>query len=68
MSAVTPAEIVSFWRDAGPTKWFEHDDAFDLVIKSRFLETHEAAARGELAGFEDSAEGALALVQRLRPE
>jgi uncharacterized protein (DUF924 family) len=62
MSAVTPAEIVSFWRDAGPTKWFEHDDAFDLVIKSRFLETHEAAARGELAGFEDSAEGALALV------
>jgi uncharacterized protein (DUF924 family) len=62
MSAVTPAEIVSFWRDAGPTKWFEHDDAFDLVIKSRFLETHEAAARGELAGFEDSAEGALVLV------
>ena len=33
-----------------------------MAIKSRFLETHEAAARGELAAFEESAEGALALV------
>ena len=62
MSVATPAEIVSFWREAGPEKWFEHDEAFDLAITSRFLETHEAAARGELTPFEDSAEGALALV------
>jgi uncharacterized protein (DUF924 family) len=62
MSIVAPAEIVSFWRDAGPEKWFEHDDAFDTAIKSQFLETHDAAARGELAAFEDGAEGTLALV------
>jgi uncharacterized protein (DUF924 family) len=62
MRAATPAEIVSFWREAGPAKWFAQDEAFDLAIKSRFLESHEAAARGELAAFENSAEGALTLV------
>jgi uncharacterized protein (DUF924 family) len=63
MSQITAAtEIVSFWRDAGPEKWFEQDDDFDFTIRSRFLRAHEAAARGELAAFEESAEGALALV------
>jgi len=62
MSHVTPAEIVSFWREAGPERWFEQDDNFDLSIKSRFLTTHEAAARGELTAHEESAEGALAVV------
>jgi uncharacterized protein (DUF924 family) len=62
MTVATPVEIVSFWRDAGPEKWFAQDDAFDSLIKSRFLKSHEAAARGDLAAFEDSAEGALALV------
>ena len=27
----TPAEIVTFWREAGPDKWFAFDRAFDLV-------------------------------------
>jgi len=58
----TANEIVSFWREAGPDKWFDEDDAFDRAIRERFLATHEAAARGELAAFEDSADGALALV------
>ncbi len=62
MSDVTPAEIVSFWRDAGPGRWWEKDEAFDRTIRSRFLAIYEAAARGELAVFEESAEGALALV------
>ncbi len=62
MSVATPAEIVSFWRDAGPEKWFKQDDGFDLAISSRFLETHEAAVRGDLMAFEENAEGALALV------
>jgi uncharacterized protein (DUF924 family) len=62
MSEVTPGEIVDFWRDAGPERWFEKDETFDLTIRQRFLPLHEAAARGELAAFEDSAEGALALV------
>ena len=62
MSDVTPHSIVSFWRAAGPEKWFAKDDDFDLTIRSRFLPAHEAAARGELAAFGESAEGALALV------
>ena len=37
VSDVTPAEIVSFWREAGPGRWFEQDESFDLSIKSRFL-------------------------------
>jgi len=58
----TATDIVSFWRDAGPERWFEQDEEFDRTIRSRFLAVHEAAARGELAGWENSAEGALALV------
>jgi uncharacterized protein (DUF924 family) len=57
-----PAEIVSFWREAGPHKWFDKDDAFDRTIREKFLVVHEAAARGERAAWEDSAEGTLALV------
>ena len=62
MSEAAAAEIVSFWREAGPERWFEKDQDFDFVIRSRFLAIHGAAARGELAAFEESAEGALALV------
>jgi uncharacterized protein (DUF924 family) len=62
MSNVTAAEIVSFWRQAGPQRWFEKDDAFDGTIRSKFLALHEAAARGEYGSLEDGAEGALALV------
>jgi len=62
MSAVTPSEIVSFWRDAGPDKWFEKDQGFDQAIKARFLAVHEGAARGEFSSFEATVEGTLALV------
>jgi uncharacterized protein (DUF924 family) len=55
-------EIVSFWRQAGPDKWFEKDDDFDRTIRSRFLAIHAAAARSELAAWEHGAQGALALV------
>jgi len=56
------AEIVNFWRDAGPQKWFAKDDAFDRTIRARFLSVHEAAARGALAAWEDAPLSALALV------
>jgi uncharacterized protein (DUF924 family) len=60
-----PAEataIVGFWRAAGPSLWFAKDDAFDRRFRDRFLAAHEAATRGELAGWSASADGALALV------
>jgi uncharacterized protein (DUF924 family) len=62
MAHAAIADIVSFWREAGSEKWFEKDDDFDRTIRSRFLAIHETAARGELAAFEESAEGALALL------
>src|SRR5437588_5911792 len=58
----SPEEVLAFWREAGPDRWFTKDAAFDDSIRQRFLPTYEAAARGELAGWEASAEGALALV------
>jgi uncharacterized protein (DUF924 family) len=57
-----PAEILAFWRAAGPDKWFEKDDAFDADIRARFLDTYAAAAAGGLVRWEEDAEGALALV------
>ena len=61
-AGMTPEDIVSFWRDAGADAWFEQEDHFDQAIRSRFLPAYEAAAAGALAGWEDGAEGALALV------
>ena len=56
------AALVAFWSDAGPTRWFKKHDAFDREFRSRFLPSHEAAARGELGHWVDDAQGALALV------
>ena len=56
------ADVVSFWQKAGPDRWFKKDAAFDEEIRGRFLATHEAAAAGQLSGWEQSAEGALALL------
>ena len=54
--------VLAFWRDAGPDKWFSKDSAFDDEIHARFLATCKSAARGELAAWEETREGALALV------
>ena len=59
---IAAAEIVSFWRDAGPDRWFDADENFDATIRARFLPAYEAAANGALSGWEDNAEGALALL------
>lgn len=55
-------DIVAFWRDAGPSKWFAKDDAFDAELRDRFLDAHFAAARREHEALLDDADGALALV------
>jgi len=54
--------IVSFWRDAGPKRWFAKDAAFDAVIRERFEETRLFAASGRLDSWRETAEGALALL------
>jgi len=55
-------EIIAFWEEAGPEKWFSKDEAFDVQIRERFLATYEAAATGELAGWTETAHGTLALL------
>lgn len=57
-----PADVVSFWREAGPAKWFAKDDSFDAAIRDGFLDAHFAAARGDLADWQETAEGTLALL------
>lgn len=54
-------EIVRFWRDAGPKAWFVKNEAFDGRCRA-FEAEHHAAARRELAHWEQDAEGALALL------
>lgn len=62
MTLPTAADIVAFWRQAGPEKWFAKDEAFDAEIIRRFLPAHEAAAAGELADWEETPEGVYALL------
>jgi uncharacterized protein (DUF924 family) len=61
-SIAGPEEVLAFWRAAGPTKWFERDDAFDAEIRARFLATREAAAAGRLEHWQATADGTLALL------
>jgi uncharacterized protein (DUF924 family) len=58
----TADDVIAFWREAGADKWFARDDAFDASIKERFLALLEAARRGDLSHWEDTPDGALALV------
>lgn len=55
-------EVVDFWRDAGPERWFAKNDAFDADFKTRFLKLHEQAARHDLDDWVVSPDGALALI------
>ena len=57
-----PTDVLRFWREAGPQRWFGRDDAFDAQFREGFLVAHEAAAAGALPHWSTSADGALALV------
>ena len=58
----TSGDVLAFWRAAGSDKWFKKDAAFDDDIRRRFLATYEAAANGDLAAWELTAEDTLALL------
>ena len=62
MEATSAGSIVRFWQDAGRKAWFTRAEAFDAAIRDLFEATHHAAARGELSGWVETAEGALALL------
>src|SRR5260370_36145252 len=55
---IEPADVLAFWRTAGPDKWFENDALFDAEIARRFSALWHAAGEGKLRHWEDTAEGA----------
>lgn len=62
MDMPTAHDILAFWRQAGPEKWFAKDEDFDAEIRRLFLPAYEKAARGELHDWEATPEGAFALI------
>lgn len=62
MQISTSDEVLAFWREAGPDKWFTKDEAFDAEVQTRFLATYEAARDGHLTAWEETPEGAFALL------
>lgn len=61
MTAI-PNDVLTFWRSAGPEKWYAKSDAFDAAIRLKFEPVHHAAARGQYDGWTATPEGALALL------
>jgi uncharacterized protein (DUF924 family) len=59
---ITPVDVLAFWVEAGPDRWFAVEEAFDTEIRRRFLGLWQAAADGELSSWEAHDGGALALV------
>jgi uncharacterized protein (DUF924 family) len=57
-----PADVVAFWREAGPEKWYRKDAGFDSQLREWFSSLHRDAAQGQLDGWAETAEGALALL------
>lgn len=55
-------EVVRFWREAGPSKWFAKDADFDARFAARFRDAHFRAAGRELEHWLAGAESALALI------
>lgn len=61
--SIDSEDILDFWfTEIGPERWFAKDSALDEAVRSRFLEAHEMAARGELKSWEETPGGMLALM------
>lgn len=62
VAATKPEDMLAFWREAGPKKWFAKDDGFDAACIRRFEALWEVGAAGRLAAWEERADSTLALV------
>jgi len=58
---ITPADVLAFWREAGPDRWFAADGSFDDEVRRRFFDLWRAAAEGQLHSWQASDDGTLAL-------
>ncbi len=56
-------DVIQFWfEELEPAQWWQKDDAFDLMIQTRFGKLHQQAIAGELFEWRESALGSLAEV------
>jgi uncharacterized protein (DUF924 family) len=62
MTNTSPADIITFWKDAGWERWYTKDEAFDAGVTRRFRALRDMAVAGDLALWEASDDGTLALV------
>ena len=70
--AVIPAGVIEFWLGPSPMdfhaaklasrRWYVTDDQLDQNIRRKFGEAIQQACAGVLSGWEETADGALALV------
>ena len=58
---IGPRAVVSFWKAAGPGRWFGHHPLFDAQVRRRLGVAQELAAEGLLDGWAATPLGALAL-------
>ncbi len=60
--SVQPEDVLTFWREAGPSRWFRKDEDFDREFRARFLAAHDAAMRGDLDAWSQDHDSVLALL------
>ncbi|WP_455206826.1 DUF924 family protein [Kaarinaea lacus] len=60
---VTPADILKFWfSEKIKPLWFNSTPEFDAQLKEKFLDVYHAALNGNLSGWQQSADGCVALI------
>jgi uncharacterized protein (DUF924 family) len=62
---LSPEEVIAFWQEAGPKRWFARDSAFDADISARFAGAIAMAREGHFDAWADEPRGAVALVMLL---
>lgn len=58
-----PQDVLDFWtNEVGEDRWFNGGSDIDALVTDRWRAAWDAARRGEFVSWEDSKEGALALI------
>ena len=57
----SPETVITFWfKEVSPEQWWKRSDVFDQRIRTDFGALHQAAQRGELYAWRETARGRLA--------
>lgn len=62
MTPTIPNDVIDFWREAGPARWFAKDAVFDAAFRARFHDAHFEAAARRLDDWAATPDGMLALL------